>query len=90
MDKGDQTEEELEPPAAISEALGGSNGFYLEYFKSTSEEYRTTSAMTKYGGSFVKALAELYSLGDYSNKRKLITAFTAYFDEYKEIGEKWE
>lgn len=39
--------------------------------------------MEKYGGSFVKALAECYRRADPINARKLENTFREYFDEYK-------
>lgn len=43
-------------------------------------------AMEKYGGSFVKALAEAWYKADPNNKRLLENTFS-YFEEYKKYEE---
>ena len=43
---------------------------------------QTLINMEKYGGSFVKKLAELYMMADWENKRKLEKCFKYYFDKY--------
>jgi hypothetical protein len=43
---------------------------------------QTLINMEKYGGSFVKKLAELYMMADGENKRKLEKCFKYYFDKY--------
>jgi hypothetical protein len=35
------------------------------------------------GGSFVKALANLYYCADSNNKRRLLAAFPEYFEKYE-------
>lgn len=42
--------------------------------------------MERYGGSFVKKLAELYRLADPFNKKKLEKYFREYFEEYRNFG----
>lgn len=44
------------------------------------------TAMELYGGSFVKALAELYWKADELNKRRLLQAFPDYFQKYDEMA----
>ena len=48
---------------------------------------QVTENMVKYGGSFVKALADCYIKADYQNSIKLIDAFKDYFWKYR--PEKW-
>lgn len=43
-------------------------------------------AMTTYGGSFVRGLADLYRLADDTNRRLLEQAFEHYFVEYREMA----
>lgn len=46
---------------------------------------RTLENMERYGGSFVKALAELYRRADPANKKKLKECFREYFEKYKNL-----
>jgi hypothetical protein len=48
----------------------------------------TLDAMARYGGSFVKQLAELTRAADPINRQKLMAAFPEYFAEYKKIAEE--
>jgi hypothetical protein len=48
--------------------------------------YWTIEAMRKYGGSFVKALAEAASHADPVNLQKIKTTFSEYWKEYEERG----
>ena len=41
--------------------------------------------MEKIGGSFVKALAELYCRADPANKRRTRQAFPEYFEKYEQM-----
>ena len=41
-------------------------------------------AMHKYGGGFVKALAECFTLADSNNKTRLYRAFPEYVKQYTE------
>lgn len=52
-------------------------------------EHRTIEAMSKYGGTFVKELAELYRRADGNNEQKLISSFRDYFEDYakKALGD---
>lgn len=52
--------------------------------------YWTIEAMRKYGGSFVKALAEAASRADRSNLHKIKTTFSEYWSEYEEKGREIE
>ncbi len=49
-------------------------------------EYWTLEAMTKYGGSFVQALAVAYRAADPVNRAKLREAFGEYFAEYARLA----
>ena len=44
---------------------------------------RTLKMMERYGGSFVKALVQLYRCADPFNKKKLEKCFGEYFEKYK-------
>jgi hypothetical protein len=46
------------------------------------KNYKVLEAMTKYGGGFVKSLAECCYRADRNNYKILETAFKEYFDEY--------
>lgn len=48
----------------------------------TDAERAVVNAMSKYGGSFVKALAAAWYLADEHNKAKLKMAFTDYWTTY--------
>jgi len=50
-------------------------------------KYETLSAMTKYGGSFIKCLAELYHRADSENQAILEKAFEHYFVQYDEMAQ---
>ncbi len=50
------------------------------------QEQDTIDAMKRYGGSFVKQLAELYMLGDPINQRRLAREFSDYFERYARIA----
>lgn len=45
-------------------------------------EFHILEAMDQYGGSFVKSLAECYRRADPANKKKLMSVFEEYFQEY--------
>ena len=51
-------------------------------------EYGVIERMSKYGGSFVKALAECFHHADHTNKEKLKEAFQNYWKEYS--PNKWD
>lgn len=46
------------------------------------QEFNTVENMSKYGGSFIKALAECFHHADVHNKRLLITTFPTYWEQY--------
>lgn len=48
-------------------------------------EYKVVEAMEKYGGSFVKALAECFHHADRSNINKLKSAFPEYWGQYEKM-----
>lgn len=52
------------------------------------DEIRVVSAMAKYGGSFVKALAELCWRADPINLTKIKRAWPEYWAEYETIADK--
>lgn len=52
------------------------------------EKLEIVENMEKYGGSFVKALAQCILRADPDNLLKLETTFSEYFEEYKK--ENWE
>jgi len=49
----------------------------------TDEEIKIVEKMEKYGGSFVKALAQCFYRADRNNFKKLQNAFEEYWEEYK-------
>jgi len=52
-------------------------------------EYEILEAMTRFGGSFVKQLAQLMRLADADNKKKkLAIAFRGYIEEYDEMANR--
>ncbi len=52
------------------------------------EEMYVVDAMKKYGGSFVKALAECFSRADINNVGRLKLAFPEYWEQYSEMAQK--
>ena len=53
-------------------------------------DYWTIEAMSKYGGSFVKALAEMARHADRQNLEKIKTTWVEYWTEYEKTGRKLE
>ncbi len=53
-------------------------------------DYWTMGAMEKFGGSFVKALANLARRADPSNLHRIKMAWPEYWSEYEETGKKLE
>jgi len=53
-------------------------------------DYWTIEAMTKYGGSFVKALAEAARRADPQNLARIKTAWPEYWAEYEKTGRELE
>ena len=51
----------------------------------TDSEIIVVEAMEKYGGSFVKALAEAFWRADRANFYKLQAAFEEYWQEYEKM-----
>jgi len=51
-------------------------------------EFEVVNNMSKYGGSFVKALAECFHHADHNNKLILIKSFPHYWAEYS--PDKWD
>lgn len=49
---------------------------------------RIVNTMTRYGGSFVKALAEAWHHADPHNRRRLETTFADYFENYRQMAER--
>ena len=49
------------------------------------EEFEIVEKMEKYGGSFVKALAECFYRADRHNIDRLKLAFPDYWEEYKDF-----
>lgn len=45
----------------------------------------TNRSMKRFGGGFVKALAEAWSRADLENRRKLETAFPELFQQYSQF-----
>ncbi len=58
--------------------------------KSEENMYKILEAMSKYGGSFVKSLAECYRRADPQNKGILFNAFDFYFTEYDALSKRKE
>lgn len=54
------------------------------------QDYWTIEAMAKFGGSFVKALAEAARHADPANLRKIKGAFELYWAQYVRIGQRME
>lgn len=52
------------------------------------EYYWTIKAMDEYGGSFVKALANLYRHADPINAPRIRTVWSGYWSKYTRIGEQ--
>jgi len=50
------------------------------------EDYKVVEAMEKYGGSFVKALAECARRADVHNLRKIKETWSDYWQQYKEMS----
>jgi hypothetical protein len=50
-------------------------------------DYDVIEAMKRYGGSFVKKLAEAFALADPQNQARLKAAFPEYWKKYTEMAE---
>lgn len=53
------------------------------------EDYEIVEMMQRYGGSFVKSLAETCHHADPINLMKIKTTWPQYWEEYKEIAKKY-
>jgi hypothetical protein len=53
-------------------------------------DYWTIEAMSKYGGSFVKALAEMARHADRQNLAKIKMTWIEYWTEYEKMGHEME
>jgi len=53
-------------------------------------DYWTIEAMSKYGGSFVKALAEMARHADRQNLTKIKMTWIEYWAEYEKTGRELE
>lgn len=51
-------------------------------------ELRIVESMEKYGGSFVKALANAMRHADHMNRAKIISTWPAYWSEYEKMASK--
>ena len=51
-------------------------------------DHDITEAMIRFGGSFVKALGQLYRLGDEINRHRLKLAFPDFWREYQDMAER--
>ena len=52
-----------------------------------SEKFQTIETMRRYGGGFVKALAEAYAKADAENSARIEKAFPEYIKKYGPEGE---
>lgn len=50
------------------------------------QDYRVVEAMEKYGGSFVKALAEAARRADSTNLAKIKATWPEYWQQYTEMA----
>jgi hypothetical protein len=53
-------------------------------------DYKVAAAMETYGGSFVKALAHAWYMGDSNNKRLIKETWPVYWARYTEIAKQDE
>ena len=49
-------------------------------------ELQTVAAMNRFGGSFVKALANVMIVADENNQVRIETAFPEIFDRYRQMA----
>lgn len=57
-------------------------------FQMTEEEYKIVTAMSVWGGGFVKGLANLMKLADHNNFKRLKNAFPEYWEQYSKMADK--
>lgn len=62
----------------------------LKQLESDARDYWTIEAMAKYGGSFVKALAEAARRADPQNLAKIKSTWVEYWAEYEKTGHELE
>lgn len=62
----------------------------VKQLESDARDYWTIEAMSKYGGSFVKALAEAVRHADRQNLAKIKTTWVEYWTEYEKTGREME
>lgn len=51
------------------------------------EKFAVMENMRKFGGGFVKALAEALARADHENTIKIKNAFPEYWEQYKNFGQ---
>lgn len=68
----------------MKELLRQVYGDNVDMYTWTAEDFRTLDNMEKYGGSFVKALANLCRHADLHNAFVIRHLFNAYFQKYQE------
>ena len=62
----------------------------IKQLENGARDYWTIEAMAKYGGSFVKALAEAAGRADKQNLEKIKTTWVEYWTEYEKTGRELE
>jgi len=62
----------------------------IKQLESDARDYWTIEAMAKYGGSFVKALAEAARRADPQNLAKIKATWVEYWAEYEKTGHELE
>ena len=62
----------------------------IKHLESDARDYWTIEAMAKYGGSFVKALAEAARRADPQNLARIKMAWPEYWAEYEKTGHELE
>ncbi len=60
--------------------------FMPKYNPNSKETYDIVAKMVRYGGSFVKCLADLFLRADAINRQKIVTTWENYFNDYSEMG----
>ena len=62
----------------------------MEQLENDARDYWTIEAMAKYGGSFVKSLAEAARRADRQNLAKIKSTWVEYWTEYEKTGRELE
>jgi hypothetical protein len=52
------------------------------------EKFEMIRAMERFGGSFIRALAECFNYADFENTNRLLRAFPEYVKQYTEMAKK--